>query len=297
MLKFIKILVDDFLKTALSIPRILLFSRFMVGIPKTSLNEIIILGNGPSFEDDFLKHKKFFKEKETICVNHFPSTEYYVELKPKYYIMAAPDLWLDDIEEKFIEGSNILFQNLAQRTSWDIKFFVPFEAKKYTRWQSHIKSNSNIKIIYFNNIAIEGFSWFRNLLFNINLGMPRPHNIMIPALMISIAMGFKNIYMTGADHSWFSEIKVMESNEVLINQKHFYDKHISKAAPLDKRGLGKRKLHEILHKFMTAFESYFYIEEYSEVKQVKILNLTKNSFIDAFKRISIEKLNENQTNS
>ena len=111
---------------------------------------------------------KFFEEKETICVNHFPSTEYYVELKPKYYIMAAPDLWLDNIEEKFIEGSNILFQNLAESTSWKIKFFVPFEAKKYIRWQSHLKSNSNIKIIYFNNIAIEGFSWFRNSLFNIN---------------------------------------------------------------------------------------------------------------------------------
>jgi hypothetical protein len=211
--------------------------------------------------------------------------------------MAAPDLWLDDIEEKFIEGSNVLFQNLAQRTTWEITLFVPFEAKKYARWQFHLKSNANIKIIYFNNIAIEGFKWFKYLLFNINLGMPRPHNIMIPALMISIAMNFKKIYMIGADHSWLSEIKVMESNEVLINQKHFYDQETSKEEPLDKRGIGKRKLHEILHKFMTAFQGYFYIQEYSETKKIKILNLTKNSFIDAFERASIKEINENQTNS
>ena len=48
---------------------------------------------------------------------------------------------------------------------------------------------------------------------------------------------------------------------------------------------------------MTAFQGYFYIQEYSETKKIKILNLTKNSFIDAFERASIKEINENQTNS
>jgi hypothetical protein len=293
MQMLIKIFVDNFLKTVLSIVRILLFSRFSVEIPKTSNDEIILLGNGPSFKSDFLKHEKFFQEKETLCVNHFPSTEYYVKLMPKYYILAGPELWLDDIGQKYIFNSNTLFQNMAKYTSWEIKCFVPFEAKKHLRWRDHLKSNKNIKIIYYNNIAIDGFPWFKNLLFRLNLGMPSPHNIMIPALMISIAMGFNKIYLSGADHSWLSEISVTDSNEVLLNHKHFYDEGSSKPTAMHNRGVGKRPLHEILHKFMISFEGYFAIDSYAKKRQIKILNTTKNSFIDAFERFSLDTSNEN----
>lgn len=294
MLLLLKNLIDNSLKTFLSILRVIFLSKFFVSIPKSVKKEIVILGNGPSFKNDYYTCKSFLLDKELICVNHFPSSDFYTDLKPKYYIISAPDLWLDNIDQKFIDGSNHLFENLAQKTSWDLTFFVPFEAKKHLRWQNIFKENKYINIIWYNNIAVEGFNFFKHCLYRFNLGMPRPHNIMIPSMMISIALGFKKIYLWGADHSWLPEISVTDDNEVLIHQKHFYDENTSSAQPLDKRGKGKRKLHEVLHKFMTAFEGYFTINDYAKTLQVKIFNTTKGSFIDAFKRLPLTNFNSQE---
>ncbi len=286
--------IQSFLKrlgqTVESIIRIILLSKFKIIIPEKSkiFDEVILLGNGPSLNRDLNLHQSFLKNKDLICVNHFPKTELYEKLKPSIFITGAPDLWLDDIEEKFVKQSKELFSSINQKTTWPLSFFIPHEAKKHGRWQSQIQHNENITIYYYNNIPIEGWNLFKNWCFNRHLGMPRPHNVMIPSLMLSIAFGYKTIYLLGADHSWLPEISVTENNEVLINQKHFYDYDTSKGQPLDKRGTGKRTLPELLYKFMTAFNSYFEIRRYSDHKGVKILNATKNSYIDAFERMKLE---------
>ena len=293
MLLWLKLFLKNINETSLSLLRVFFLSKWFVKIPKNRNEKpVVILGNGPSFNSDIAKYESFLLDKELICVNHFPSTAYFTKLKPNYFIITAPDLWLDDIDQKFIDGSNRLFRDLAEKTDWELIFFVPAEAMKHQRWQVIFKSNSNIKLKIFNNIGVEGFSWFQRFMFNRNLGMPRPHNIMIPSLMMSIAMGYKTIYLWGADHSWLSEINVNDHNVVLLNQKHFYDEQTSVAEPLDKRGKGQRKLHEVLHKFMTAFKGYFSIKEYADVKGVKIINTTKGSFIDAFEKLSLEELNK-----
>lgn len=274
--------------------RIALLSRFNTRFPKDikSMDSLIILGNGPSLQSDLQNHQDFLLHKDLICVNHFPKTQLYELLKPSIFITGAPDLWLDDIEDRFVNQSKELFDSLNKKTTWPLALFIPFEAKKHQRWQDQLTKNPNIQIIYYNNIPIEGWNIIKNWAFKKNIGMPRPHNVMIPALMIAISLGYRSVYLLGADHSWLQEISVTESNEVLINQKHFYDQEYSKGQPLDKRGKGKRTLPELLYKFMTAFKSYFEIRRYSEYRDVKIWNATKNSFIDAFDRIDLKEISD-----
>ncbi len=290
----IKAFLQKLGQTFESILRIVLLSKFNISIPcKLKYDEILILGNGPSLTSDLTKYPEFLTNKELICVNHFPKTDLYKKLQPAIYITGAPDLWLDDIEEKYVSQSKELFDVMSKKTTWPILFFIPIEAKKHQRWQNQLSGNHNINIHYYNNTPIEGWQWFTFWGFRHNLGMPRPHNVMIPSMMLSLSFGFKTINILGADHSWLSEISVTESNEVLINQKHFYDYKNSKGQPLDKRGKGKRTLPELLHKFMTAFNSYFEIEAYAKHKGVKIINATDGSFIDAFQKINLsEKYNE-----
>ncbi len=291
----IKAFLQKLGQTLESILRIVLLSKFKVDKhEKPSTTEILILGNGPSLTDDLKNYPTFLTNKTLICVNHFPKTDLYQKLKPSIYITGAPDLWLDDIEEKYVTQSKELFEAMQNKTTWPIAFYIPFEAKKNLRWQKQLSGNPNISIHYYNNIPIEGWAFFTYWCFRHNLGMPRPHNVMIPSMMLSLSLGFKTINLLGTDHSWLSEISVTESNEVLINQKHFYDQKTSKGQPLDKRGKGKRTLPELLHKFMTAFNSYFEIEEYAKHKGVKILNATNGSFIDAFEKINLSK-NYNET--
>ncbi|GAA5029007.1 hypothetical protein GCM10011506_16960 [Marivirga lumbricoides] len=254
----------------------------------THKKHFVILGNGPSLVDELKSINKIPNETEVICVNHFPSTDQFEIIKPKFYVTGAPDLWLDDIDVNFVENSNKLFNNIATKTKWDFNLFIPFEAKRYKRWQEPLKNNPHIKIQYYNNNAVEGIKSFNYLCYRKQLGMPRPHNVMIPCLSLCLQRHIQDILLLGVGHTWLRDLAVTKNNEVLLNQKHFYDKDKSDAKPLDKRGKGSRNLYEVLSKFTLAFYGYFVINDYANSLNVKIYNGTEDSFIDAFERKSIE---------
>ena len=171
---------------------------------------------------------------------------------------------------------------------------VPVMAKKHNKWKKAIEENPLIQITYFNNTPIEGLPAFRYFCLNRGLGMPRPHNVLVAALALVLMMKFRTIYITGADHSWLKEIFVTDDNRVFLSQKHFYDDHLksetytAKARPMyagpTKR---ERKLHEILQKFYYSFRSYWELNEYAQTINSRVINITPNSYIDAFERQSL----------
>jgi hypothetical protein len=272
-------------ESVLAIIKVLLLSKFRTEIKYVRRKKsCLILANGPSLTHLINNYPEFLKDKDLFCVNHFPTSEYYERLRPAYYITSAIDLWRDNIEEKFITQRATLFSEMAAKTDWQIEFIVPFEAKRYQNWKKQLMKNRNIRFYHFNNIGVEGWKWLRHILFRKNLGMPRPHNVVISAIYVAINKGYKNIYIWGAEHTQFKEITVDSNNNALINQKHFYDADNSRAEPLDKEGRGSRRVHEILYKFMVAFRSYYILKDYSIYRGAKIWNATPGSLIDAFDR-------------
>jgi hypothetical protein len=280
-----------FVESLLSILKVLLFSKFKrfdtTKIQKNHEN-CIILGNGPSLNDSIEQYKSIINNYDLICVNYFPKSEHFETLKPAIFVTAAPEFWIDDVDDNYKEKSKILFDALANKTNWKLVLFIPWEAKNYPKWQKQIAVNANISVVYFNPTPVDGFTNFRHLLFSQNLGMPRPQNVLIPSLMLSISMNYEKIYLLGADHNWLNEFSVDDNNNVLLRQKHFYDASEAKHLKMGKLGRGKRKMHEILHKFMHTFKNYHTIREYADSRNVKIINSTSNSFIDAFERGDIK---------
>lgn len=280
---------ENIFLTAFSILKIIILVRKR-GKRITDLTDkkhFIILGNGPSLVDELMSIDEIPTETEVICVNHFPSTDQFEVIKPKFYVTGAPDLWLDDIDQSFVENSNKLFKNIADKTQWEFHLFIPFEARKFKRWQQFLNENQYVKIQYYNNNAVEGIKSFSYLCYRKQLGMPRPHNVMIPCLSLCLQNHIEDILLLGVGHTWLRDLSVTQNNEVLLNQKHFYDKDKTEAKPLDKRGKGSRNLYEVLSKFTLAFYGYFIINDYAKSLDVKIYNGTEDSFIDAFERKSI----------
>jgi len=250
--------------------------------------EILILGNGPSLINTINKKGDFLINKTLLCVNHFAETELYENLKPTIYVLGAPEMWRDDVEDFYLEKGKNLFDKITERTNWKLNLFIPFCAKSYSDWQDKILKNKNINICFFNNTPAEGSRYFTHLLFKYNLAMPRPHNVLIPSIMISLNLGFKYIYIAGADHTWMKDVYVSENNQVFLTQKHFYDYNEAKGKTMDNRGIGERKMYEILEKWMFAFKGYFIIKDYAKIiPQSRIINITPDSFIDAFERQKI----------
>ncbi|MFN3341677.1 MAG: hypothetical protein ACK40M_03210 [Flavobacteriales bacterium] len=250
---------------------------------------MLILGNGPSLSQS-LKELGFLDRHKTVCVNYFPATEDFTKIKPAFFVVSAPELWLNGVEEVYVQMRKDIISSLITKTSWPLEIFIAKEAAKHPDWRMLTAKNSMIKVVWYNIQPAEGFRWFRHVFFNAQWGMPRPHNVLIPAIMLGIRSGFSNIYLLGADHSWLPQITVDDQNTVLINQKHFYDADKSRPDVMRKLGSGSRKLHEVLQKFQYTFESYFVIQEYANSRKTRIINATPGSFIDAFERINTEEL-------
>ena len=114
--------------------------------------------------------------------------------------------------------------------------------------------------------------------------MPRPHNILLPSITIAVNLKYRNIYLWGAENNQFLEMTVDNDNNALIAQRHFYDHPSVQAKTMLKAGTDKRRVHEILHKFMLSFKGYITLRDYADFMNVKIINQTPGSMIDAFDR-------------
>ncbi|MCF8372132.1 MAG: DUF115 domain-containing protein [Bacteroidales bacterium] len=291
----IKLFIENAISSSLTLVKVALLSKCRGRIKRDFENQAcIILGNGPSLNRSITDNPEFLKGKKLICVNDFPKTDLYEKIKPEIFVTTAPEFWLENIKQMYKDNGRKIFEAIASKTTWKIRFYIPAQAKNYKAWQEILATNTNVSIHYFNNTPVEGFRWFRNLFFKWNLGMTRPHNVAIPSIMISLNLGFKEIYLFGVDHSWIPEISVDDNNRVLVNQKHFYDEGKTKGLPMGvtTEGKGDKKLHEVLQKFLHTFEGYFTIRDYAESIHAKIFNCTPGSFIDAFERLRLHKKEE-----
>ncbi len=289
MLKFL----NNIGKTGLSVIKLFFFTKwFGLLNHRTNKKTCLILGNGPTLLTSIEKYKKLGTKLDLFCVNNFACTSQYEDLKPEFYILQAPQFFLDDdkLSTFYIEQRRTLFNHIQTKTNWDIFLVIPVKAKKSTAFNQLLASNEHLKPLYFNDTAIEGFSFIKRFCFNNSLGMPRPHNVLIPSLMNAINIGFKEIYIVGADHSWLGEIAVNDKNEALVHQKHFYDETSSKPEKMQDYIHRPRRLHEIINKFYLTFLGYWEIKEYSEKKGVHVINASETSMIDAFERRSLESL-------
>lgn len=265
-------------QTLLSLVKIPLFSRRADRLPEAKESELVILANGPSLSSTVTANRDFLKGKELMAVNLFATSPLYTELRPELYIIADPLFWLVDEKREAVFGS------LAAKTDWELDLFVPARALSDSKWRPMVEKNRNIKVHIYNTTPVEGFRSFQRQIYRKGLGMPRPHNVLIPAISTALRMDFKKIYLAGADHSWLPEITVTDDNEVLMHQKHFYDRDSSKADTVKKENLDSARLHTILYHMHVAFKAYFVLRDYAEWMGKEIINITPGSYIDAFKR-------------
>ncbi|MBN2729145.1 MAG: hypothetical protein JXR53_07960 [Bacteroidales bacterium] len=231
-----------------------------------------------------MANKQIFHSLDLIVLNLFANTDLYIEMKPRYYVLNPVEFWSENIDEERHLDRLTLFKNIVEKTTWNIILFVPIVARKSPFLKDILSKNKNLNVHFFNQTPVEGITGLNHFFFKTNAGMPRPHNSLIPCLILAINMRYNEIFLTGAEHSWLKTIWVSDENEALLTQKHFYDKDTAKSSAMKTKIGDKRPLHMILHKFMLAFKGYFEIESYSKYMKCKIYNTTPRSYIDAFER-------------
>ncbi|MBX3006545.1 MAG: hypothetical protein KF816_00825 [Melioribacteraceae bacterium] len=277
----------EFTQSILSLLKILILSKFNIQLPLINSNDdCVILANGPSLNESLKNELSIILNRKKFCVNHFVFSDRYAEIKPDYYVLAAPEFWIEKPTEWHIQMRNKVHADLIRKTDWNMILFLPHNAKRNKLWNKLELKNSNIRTVYFNNTPVEGLQSINHLLFNHNLGMPRPHNVLVPTLFLALKMGFKNVLLFGADHSWHEEIRIDEANQLTVNHEHFYDKS-KQIMPMYKLDGKEYFLHDVFRKLHLAFKGYFILKEYADYLGSKILNASKKSYIDAFEKIKL----------
>lgn len=267
----------------LSIVKILLQSKWGTRLPSSFSNpdELLILANGPSLNRTVEESADFIQGKTLLAVNFCVSSPMFERLRPELYLIADPLFWI--VPEKRVQ----LFKTMAEKTTWDMNFFVPARALKDKEWQPLLAGNPHIKLYIYNTTPVEGFQSFCNWIFRKGWGVPRPHNVLIPSIAMGLRLPFRKIYLAGADHSWLPEITVTDDNVVLMHQKHFYDQNKSQADTVKQENLNSARLYTILYHMHVAFKSYFILEAYARKVGKEVINVTPGSYIDAFKRMKL----------
>ena len=247
------------------------------GISKTAKpdDKLIIMGNGPALSTTMEQDADILKQNRLMAVNFAANADEFYLFKPQSYVLADPIFFT----AKDHQNVALLWENFSNRIDWQMTLFVPAKLRNLVPQIA----NPHIRIETFNPVGVEGFKWLEYAAYSSGRGMPRPRNVLIVAIMIGLKMGFKQIYLTGADHSWTKTLAVDDNNLVVTVQPHFYKDNQaehSRVASVYK----DIRLHEILLSFHIAFRSYFFIRRYADTIGAQIFNATPGSFIDAFPR-------------
>lgn len=275
-------------KTGVSILKILvrLNVRSICSFPEISSTKCIILGNGPSLKESISKYSNELKKTPLVCVNGFVVTDIFEELKPTYYVILDPQYWAD-VPHVIIQD---IFNKLNEKVSWDMNLLVPTIARKSKQLNLLQKKNKHIKVHYFNYTVFNGFTGLAHFFFKKNMAAPQCQNVIVASLFLSINIGFKDIYLLGADHTWHQNLHVNEKNQLCLKDVHFYDNQETITyLPYytDEQETKVFKMHEILTLWSKTFYGYEVIKNYGLSRKASIYNASEISFIDSLERKTI----------
>ena len=252
---------------------------------KASTEVCYLLGNGPSLIKQLNESKIFTNPESLFVVNNFALTDHYIKIKPKYYVFADPCYWDDKMHlNEYLKSQDVL-NKVANETDWEINIIAPNLAKNRFR---EVFSNCNNVNLYFVNTysllpSIKKITYF---LYSKYYSCPQYQNVLVLATFVAINIGFKEINLLGAEHSWTENIRVNDNNEVCLEDKHFYELKPRLLPWINVKG-HVYNMSDLLIDLSKMFQGYNYLKDYAKYSNTVIYNCTPNSYIDAFERKKI----------
>jgi len=253
-------------------------------IKKKYTGTVAVLANGPSLKEviPLLTKDEAFKNVDFIAMNFFALDDVFFKIKPKHYCLADPMFHMDSIR---IQEVRKLFTLMQEKIDWEINLYILKTYPDFLRFSN--LTNKNVHIIKVNNILYSGYNLFRNFFITKNLAMPRLEgSVALLAIFVCINSGYSNIRLYGVDHNFFDSLCVNENNQLCNKATYFYDKETVKLSPIYKSNGEIWKISEYIMEKGWLFTSHDLLASYAEYMNVNIINCTKNSLIDSYKRFS-----------
>jgi len=251
--------------------------------------KIAVLANGPSLKKiiPLIDVDKNFKDYDFVVLNLFALEPKFKTIKPKHYCLSDP-MFYQDYEPR-LKDIRRTFEILENEVDWKINLYLSFPSpKEYKKFLKYSRlTNPNIKIVKTNLIDYRGYEKFRNLYYNTGFCMPRVGNVSNLAIYMAILNGYTSIKVYGVDHDFFLSWVINDKNELCAKEMHFYqDGNEVKLKPIVDtiKGAGSVKIATYLSGLSVMFKSHDRLQAFAAYKKAEIINMTKGSMIDSYKR-------------
>jgi len=285
MKKIIYFLIDLFLLIAAVIYSAFKFKKVSgIGWEYNDYKKTILLGNGPSLKDDIEKVIEESKESEVYVLNYFAVTNYFLKIKPEYYVLTDRMFWSQNANEDIKKDNEELYFHL-DKVDWRMNLVCPESGFEWI--SNRLRANKNIKVLKVHSVNIE-FKTEKINLFALNKNFITPHfiNGLVMVLWHAIYKNSIDIEIYGADFSLFKEYYIdQKTNDLYTSASHFYkNTKAQDNASFKYPNETKKMLHTRLYQQWSSFYQMYLLSKIAKMKQIKITNLSSNSFLDSFER-------------
>ena len=273
-----------------SLSAILLFSNPFPVLGKTKKTKrgasCVILGNGPSLKEALPKLQHFLKGKKVHCFNDFVASPYFTKIQPSYYTLMDSVFWTKNVSARFEKLRSEYFKIMKDKVDWELTLFFPVRSRKENYFSSLPCLNPHIKIVYVNTTELYSSDKINFFFYRRNLAMVPMQNVLAASIFTALNLGFKKIYLLGADHSWHESVSISEKNVLYLKNNRFQDEEEKDFAPffVDPGETTPYKMHNLFRDLSKMFLSYLELERYARSIGAKVYNATGGSYIDAFER-------------
>lgn len=232
--------------------------------------KVIILGNGPSLNQIDLEEIKN-SDLDVACVNFFPSQNpYFFELRPKYLCLFDPVFFGPSPLQERVDG---LFEVL-KKVDWPLTV-ICFAGSR----PKIINSNITYKFLPTPVLSGPYLNRFLFSLYKRNLVCLGAQNVAVGAGVFFVTKGVSELYYAGIDMSEFKGLYVDEDCRVYVDYTHSYGSERKYATVF-----GKGEFYKYMRMYQRMFEEFYRLKAYADYRNVKIVNLSDESYVDVFEK-------------
>jgi hypothetical protein len=207
--------------------------------------------------------------------------------RPKHYCLSDP-IFYQESPRIGIDKVQKLYAVMQGGIDWPMNIYTYREHySKFVKFSG--LTNKNINVIGVNSMQFseKRHQFLQNFFYAKGLSIPCHSSVIITAILVSINSGYSAIKLYGADHNFFDRLHVNENNELCVETQHFYEKDMILIPMLHAYSNRPMKVSEYIMYMAKIFAGHESLAKYAESLNVNILNCTKNSLIDAYKRVPL----------
>lgn len=239
--------------------------------------DVYLLLTGQPIND--ASYNKLIGDRSSITlasVNSFCKTAFFEKLKPEVYFINDPIFFLEEKKDNTNRTDHA--EIIAEKTSWKMHIILPSYAKN-SEFTKILQRNTHIKIHYIAISPLSVNNYFSRAIYKRGYGIPRPSNVLVWALAITLWLNPKRIKIFNAPFDFYKKFSVSPNGVVHKETSKGMETHYHSSRI---KGAYKPTMAEALQFVVDSYYSLYMIEDTAKESRIKIENQTPDSMLDCF---------------